>query len=509
MPDIPLQRRPPGLHDDGEAGYRPGSLWRCDTGAFVALRATPGHAVWRARAFVPGVLDQLRGPRPLAAYGMTRLATGAAQPCIDVVRPGDNAVATIGFAADGTLDRAALARFLGDSTGRVIRWHDQSGHGLHATARHATAPAIALGRADALVFDSSDADRFMDIPPGLTVRLDHGSAFACGRSTSSQKPSIFLQLGAPGSPRSLVLGGCLPGSNHVAALIAGRPASSGGAPTQARRVVGVTTQPDRVHVIHDDRGFTTLGPVDAAILHGGIIGGCDLGLSGFVELSSVIVLDGPVFGPGDPNHDAIRACQYAALGIVPQIRDTYVADGDSITEGMGASHGDNYPRQMEALLARPARIHNCGLSGDTLDGRRRNYPALIAPLFDPHARRNVVSIFAGTNDLALGADAATLAGHLRAYCAQARATGFKVVAATTLPRPDLFPAQQRHLHAHNTFLRQEWPGFCDGLADMADDPDLATGTSDRAYYVDGLHPTSLGYAHIAQIMAQAVNDLEP
>lgn len=116
MPDIPLHRRPPGPHDDSEAGYRPGSLWLCDAGAFVALRATPGHAVWRARAFVPGVLDQLRGPRPLAAYGMTRLAATAPSPCIDVVRPGDKAVATIGFAADGTLDRAALARFLGDST---------------------------------------------------------------------------------------------------------------------------------------------------------------------------------------------------------------------------------------------------------------------------------------------------------------------------------------------------------------------------------------------------------
>lgn len=510
---LAMLNRPPSAHDDIDAGYRPGSLWLCDTGAFVALRVTSGLAVWRARHFVPGVLDQLHGPKPLAAYGMTRLSATAAPPCIDVVRPADGATLTIGFTADGALDRAALARFLGEATGRVVRWYDQSGHGLHAIASLAAAPTVALGRAQALVFDGMDApdrpggDRFMEIPRGLQVRLNHCSAFACGRSASSQTASVFFQLGARGATDRIVVGGCLPGSTQIAALIGGRLAPSSRFPIQSLRVAGVTTQPDRAHVIHDEDGFTTITPLPATTLAGGFIGGCDLGLSGGVELASVIVLDGPVFGPGDSNHDAIRACQYTALGIVPQTRDVYVADGDSITEGMGATGGDNYPRQMEALLTHPARIYNCGLSGDTLAGRDRNYAHLIAPLFGPRAGRNVLSIFAGTNDLALGASAASLAAHLRSYCARARATGFEVIVATTLPRPDLGPAQQRELHTHNAFVRQEWRSFCDGVADMEADPDLASRAADPAYFADGLHPTSLGYAHIAQIMAAAVNSL--
>ncbi len=505
--------RPPTARDDENSGYRPGSLWRCEAGDFVALRTATGQAVWQARHFVSALLDQLHGPRPLAAYAMTRLAAGVVTPCLDVVRPADGATATIGFTAAGRFDRAAFARFLGDAAGRVTRWYDQSGHERHATADVATAPALTLSAAPTLVFDSVDAPGqparrcFMEIPDGLRVRLDSCSAFACGRSLSSLKPSVFFQLGGPGTPAPVIVGGCLPGSPQVSASFGAVLAPSGRLPTQALRVAGVTILPDRAHVIHDDDGFTTLAVTPdasfAGIARGGLIGGCDAGLTGHVELASLVVLDGPVFGPGDPNHDAIRACQYAAMGIVPQIRDLYVADGDSITEGIGASHGASYPRQMEALLGHAWRIHNCGISGDTLAGRDQAYAARIAPFCDPRAARRVLSIFAATNDLALGADAASLAAHLRSYCARARATGFRVIVATTLPRPDLSPGQGRQLHAHNAFIRQDWRGFCDGVADVAADPVFA-GT---AIYADGLHPTSLGHAHIAQIMAGAVDAL--
>ena len=510
MQTDPDHRRPPCRHDDATRGHCPGSLWLCDSGMFVALRTEAGRALWQARHFAPCVLDQLHGPRPVAAYGTIRLAgTGAVEKCLDVVRPDDGVRATIGFGADGRIDLNQLARFLGEMTGLVTRWYDQSGHGRDATAEPATAPAIALGSTahgvPTLVF-AGEACR-MAIPPDMAVRLDACSAFAFGRATSTQNASVFLQLGGPGTADPVILGGRLPGAPQVAARFDGAHAASGRYPTQSPRVAGVTMLSDRAHAVYDERGFTTLGRAPAAVAHGGIIGGCDLGVGGNVELVSAIVLDGAVFGPGDANHDAVRACQYGALGVRPQVQDVYVADGDSITEGVGATRGANYVRQMEALLARPWRIHNCGLSGDTLAGRNATYASLVAPLFNAQARRNVVSIFAGTNDLAMGYGAASLGEHLRAYCLRARATGFKVIAATVIPRSDLPAAGTRALAAHNAFLREHWRDFCDGLADVGADPDLARA-EDRALFVDGLHPTSLGYAHIAPIMAEAVDALQ-
>lgn len=67
------------------------------------------------------------------AYGLRRLYalwTGAA---IRVRRSSDNAVADIGFMANGDLDTVALLAFVGSGNGFVIIWYDQSGNARNAT----------------------------------------------------------------------------------------------------------------------------------------------------------------------------------------------------------------------------------------------------------------------------------------------------------------------------------------------------------------------------------------
>jgi trimeric autotransporter adhesin len=77
------------------------------------------------------VLD-LISVRAAAAYGLRRLYASWTGAAIRVRRTPDNAVADIGFTANGDLDTVALLAFVGNGSG-FMTWYDQSGNGRHAT----------------------------------------------------------------------------------------------------------------------------------------------------------------------------------------------------------------------------------------------------------------------------------------------------------------------------------------------------------------------------------------
>ncbi len=132
-----------------------------------------------------------------------------------------------------------------------------------------------------------------------------------------------------------------------------------------------------------------------------------------------------------------------------------------------------------------------------------------AHVYSPAARNNILTIFAGTNDIAGGASAATTYAALQSFCQQAHAAGWKVVVATMLPRNGLTGAQQAQWTAYNASIRSGWPGFADALADLQADPTMGpfAASSNNALYFDGTHPTDLGYTYIAPVEAAAVRGL--
>jgi trimeric autotransporter adhesin len=77
------------------------------------------------------VLD-LISVRAAAAYGLRRLYASWTGAAIRVWRTPDNAVADIGFTANGDLDTVALLAFVGSGNG-FVSLYDQSGNGRHAT----------------------------------------------------------------------------------------------------------------------------------------------------------------------------------------------------------------------------------------------------------------------------------------------------------------------------------------------------------------------------------------
>jgi hypothetical protein len=111
-----------------------------------------------------------------AAYGLRRLYTSWTGAAIRVRRSSDDAEADIGFKANGDLDTVALLDFVGNGSGFVTTWYDQSGNGHHATqGTAANQPQIVSngvietqnGR-PAVVFDGVD-DRLATVSTTLGI----------------------------------------------------------------------------------------------------------------------------------------------------------------------------------------------------------------------------------------------------------------------------------------------------------------------------------------------------
>lgn len=111
----------------------------------------------------PAPLDAFAG-QIYAAFGLERLFTGHAGPCLRVRRSADDAQADIGFAGR-RLDMTALLAFVGAGSGHVVAWYDQSGNGHHAEQASAAAQprlvtagvaAVGPGGGPVLPFDGTD-----------------------------------------------------------------------------------------------------------------------------------------------------------------------------------------------------------------------------------------------------------------------------------------------------------------------------------------------------------------
>ena len=110
------------------------------------------------------------------AYGLFKMRSAYAGPCLRVRRDSDNAEQDIGFAAGGSLDAASAMAFCGSGSGYVSKWYDQGGasaHAAQATAsnqpRIVSSGALALvlpGGKPGLLFSGGQAVRSTVTPSG-------------------------------------------------------------------------------------------------------------------------------------------------------------------------------------------------------------------------------------------------------------------------------------------------------------------------------------------------------
>ena len=284
--------------------------------------------------------------------------------------------------------------------------------------------------------------------------------------------------------------------------------------SQTEAVIGFTSASGTGHNIFWNNANTAQGVEAANTLAGGYIGAAYSGATqngaGFSELGALVIYARALSAADTLN---LRASLTQLFAITPQAQDVIAVDGDSITQGYYGVALQNYSRKYAGVQTAPsARIYNTGYYGHLLCSNKiADYPNYVAHLYNPAARNNIVTIFAGTNDIAAGTTGAATYACLTQYNSLAHATGFKVIVATMLPRSLSAPQiteknNYNALIAGNSGGSYGAAGQWDGLMDMASDPTLgaAAAYTNTTLYPDATHPSDLGIGYETSIFTNAV-----
>ncbi len=189
-----------------------------------------------------------------------------------------------------------------------------------------------------------------------------------------------------------------------------------------------------------------------------------------------------------------------------------VFDGDSLTAGSEAT--DPYPSQIMRSFDAGVIWYNLGIGGLRIRDILDMAPTRVDRRFNPRLGRNVVVVWAGTNDLALWNHmASAVCRRLQQYCQERRDQGFTVLVLTMLPRCDkaCLPGFEERRQSVNRRLRESWADFADGLVDVAADPLIGSPgcQSNLRYWVKGgVHLTNKGLGVVAGHVREALLALQ-
>lgn len=162
-----------------------------------------------------------------------------------------------------------------------------------------------------------------------------------------------------------------------------------------------------------------------------------------------------------------------------------LAFGDSVTAGLGAHAGEDYPSRLAELTG--LRVINGGISGDTA----REAGKRLRPLLASH-QPVLVIVELGGNDFLRQTQASRVKEFLREIIRDARASG-SVVALVSVPRLSLLRASVGALSDSPIY------------AELAEEegailvPHIFSEVlSDDSLRADEIHPNAQGYSQLAQ-----------
>ena len=173
-----------------------------------------------------------------------------------------------------------------------------------------------------------------------------------------------------------------------------------------------------------------------------------------------------------------------------------VFEGDSRTQGSGATAGNDYPAQCMRLL--DARWHHLssGVGGETISIMRATAPTAIDPRFDARWNHNILVLCGGTNDL-LSSSAEAAYAEAMGYLNDRAAVGWRPIVTTIPYRSNGDVAKW---DAFNALVRSNgvYP-----VADVAAAPQLQN-PANTTYFTDGVHHTDAGYAVYASVVRPVI-----
>ena len=181
------------------------------------------------------------------------------------------------------------------------------------------------------------------------------------------------------------------------------------------------------------------------------------------------------------------------------IKDLYMSIGDSLTNGHGVTPSSNFITPTDSF-----DVVNYGLGGSMTTDLAYMFDARDAPLYRRNAGRNVIRLWAGTNDLGSGHTPQQALDGIRSYCRKAKAAGFQTIVSDMISRTGL----DSNMLALNALLTTQDTG-CDLVLDLASDARLgAVGAYANATYfqADGIHLSQTGQQNIvAPAETRAIN----
>ena len=197
----------------------------------------------------------------------------------------------------------------------------------------------------------------------------------------------------------------------------------------------------------------------------------DMRAAGLCLLACLLLL-----APGCGNETRLPPLQPGAV---------VLAFGDSITAGLGAGPGEDFPARLAAATG--WQVVNAGVSGDTAREARERLAPLLAK-WQPE----LVIVELGGNDFLRQTPAARVGGYLREIVRDAQAAGAGV-ALVAVPRLSLLRASVGAL--------SDSPVYADIAAEegVILIPDvLADILSDAGLRADEIHPNAAGYRQLAE-----------
>jgi len=476
-----------------------------------------------------GLIAKASAPAPaltvpagaIAAYSIRKIAGMSVTSCMDVV-DSTAATTTIGFVGN-LCDFATIASLPQPVV--ISKWYDQTGNGNHAVQTTAVnRPTMNPGVAPAIIFDSvgnnaaSNPAKYLTMPAGVAISEASFSVFFALRPKYALNKNGYFTFNTASAFINMY------SLKDLATALAGQVNGLGdmsyatnNVPDLRGAVMGMTGN-GTTGTWFVDEASGTFTCISRAVT-GGYIGYLT-GQSFFAmaaDMYAFVVYPSVLSGV---DQTAIQANLRSTFSIpTPSIYTKQVyLDGDSITTGIGATLNRGWAKAFQAALS-TYRAFNFGFPGQTMAQLNTAASARIASRFNAGMTKNIVVIWAGTNDIRASVSAATTFAQLQAYTSTVKAAGFKVVWVTMLPRTDLTAPMQTEWTNYNNSIKGATLGLsntADVIADVQSDPVIGpfAAASDTTLYCNvpgdnsvGVHPTDLGNTYVLPYIVNAVNSL--
>lgn len=454
--------------------------------------------------FAPGYLNTTPAA-PYAAWGAQKLVSTYSGALFRLRRSSDGATLDVSPQTGGDFpDYAAIQTWAGTANLTVTTIYDQSGNGRNLTqANVANQPAFDLAVADGgrvpIAFDgytrSTDTaplnwrNKFLSTSISLD-RINHTILLAGIPINSQNQSGISQTLNAGASvlgvaSTGLTVGTLSPAPRTIRNVWGYGKTSSG----NQWRANGSTT--------FQASASTTQSMDTIAIGTSNTTASSNA--SGAYKLFGAVVY---ATGLSATDGDTVANSLLTAISAYSTFDYHVVWDGDSIMEGTGSTMLRSAPQLVQAQLTKNFGSYTTAVHGQQVSTIYANRAARFAPIYVA-GKTNVVFLEGGINDIsAAGLSGANLYNNNTApLISYLKSLGYRVVVCTLLPfnaNGNWTSAKESERLAYNALVVANSAG-ADYVLDFTQNPAMGatSASSDTTLYIDGLHPTSLGYQYLA------------